>query len=164
MSARTSLARLVLLAAGLMSVVTIAPGCGRGVGSWLGPNQPPEIEIVDARGDRAAGAGVRVRWAARDPDGRVVQSRWRLDPWNARPSADAGVHATTTEECLLTATELSAARASTAVREPQRFTLWAVDDRGASSEPATLAIYASGNIAPTVQITSPAPSALLRAQ
>ena len=148
-----------------MSVVAIAPGCGRGVGSFLGPNQPPEIEIVDARGGRALGAGVRVRWAARDPDGRVVQSRWRLDAWNVQPSAETGAHATTTEECVLPAADLAPTRAAgAAAREPQRFTLWAIDDRGARSEPATLAIYASGNIAPTVVITSPQPSALLQAQ
>ena len=165
MSARTSLAKLVLLAAGLMTVVAIAPGCGRGVGSFLGPNQPPEIEIVDARGDRALGSGVRVRWAAHDPDGRVVRSRWRLDAWSVRPIADTGVHATTTEECFVPAADLSPARAASAgAREPQRFTLWAIDDRGARSEPATLAIYANGNIAPTVMITSPQPSALLSAQ
>jgi len=165
MSGGSSIARRVRRATLFVSLVLLAPGCSRSVGTWLGPNEPPQIEIVDARGGR--GVGVRVRWAARDPDGRVVQSRWRLDPWNARPSpdgADPGIHATTTEECLLPAPELPALRASSAVREPQRFSLWAIDDRGARSEPATLAIFAPGNIAPIVAITSPVPSSLLRAQ
>jgi hypothetical protein len=38
-----------------------------------------------------------------------------------------------------------------------------VDAAGARSEPATLALFTT-NIAPTVQITAPMPSALLRAQ
>src|SRR4029077_5188443 len=166
MSGGSRITRRVRRYALFVALVLLAPGCSRSVGTWLGPNASPQIEIVDATGGHGLG-GVRVRWAARDPDGRVVQSRWRLDAWNATPgsgAADAGIHATTTEECLLPDLDLPALRAGSAMREPQRFSLWAIDDRGARSEPATLAIFAPGNIAPTVAITSPVPSSLLRAQ
>src|SRR5262249_22772883 len=133
-------------------------------GSLLGPNQPPAIEILDARAPQGSPtAGVRVRWAARDPDGRVVQCRWQLTPWVLRRGDAVETHATTAEECLLPAPEHSHLLAVTAPREPERFTLWAIDDAGARSEPATLALF-TNNIAPSVSIISPTPSSLLRAQ
>ncbi len=130
-------------------------GCSRNATSLLGPNQPPEIEIVDARADRAAGSGVRVRWAARDPDGRVKQSRWSLTPWGAPTLGEAGV-ATTGDECLVTR-DPSARVGEPRSREPERFSVWAVDDAGAVSKPATLALF-TNNVAPMVVITGPRPS------
>ena len=149
-------------ATALLSFVLLAPACSRSVGSFLGPNQPPALEIVDARG--LGGTGVRVRWAARDPDGRLAPTHWRLSPWTARPGA--GEEFTTTlEECVIAPALLTSTRATAtgAAREPQRFTVWAVDAAGARSEPATLALFAN-NVAPTVTITAPTPTALLRAQ
>jgi hypothetical protein len=150
-SAAAVVALVASLAAG-------APGCGGHAGNLLGPNQPPELEIVDAR---AAGAGgVRVRWAARDPDGRVVSSRWTLAPlasaWQRRDVAT-----TEASECLLPRAETRVTwPGSGTVREPDLFTVWAVDNRGAESSPARLALFGD-NVAPSIVITSPVPSALL---
>ncbi len=124
----------------------------------LGPNQPPELEIVDAR---AGGTGgVRVRWTARDPDGRVVSSRWTLAPlasaWQRRDVAT-----TEASECLLPRAKARATWPGPGpARDPDLFTVWAVDDRGAESAPARLALFGD-NVAPSVIITSPLPSALL---
>src|SRR5512134_1967341 len=107
----------------------LLPGCTGRVGSIVGTNQPPEIEIVDARADRTTG-GVRVRWAARDPDGRVRQSRWTLAAWSA-PARGLPVSATTASECVLPREEAALAGGARPPREPERFTLWAVDDAGA---------------------------------
>src|SRR5580765_2629737 len=146
------LARIPSAAAVVALVVSLAagaPGCGGQAGNLLGPNQPPELEIVDAR---AAGAGgVRVRWAARDPDGRVVSSRWTLAPlasaWQRRD-----VSTTAASECLLPRAETRVTwPGSGPGREPDLFTVWAVDDRGAESSPARLALFGD-NVAPSIII------------
>ena len=84
MSSGIRSARSFRRVAALLALAFLAPACGRDVSSLLGSNQPPELEIVDARAGRAAGAGVRVRWAARDPEGRLAPTHWRLGPWVAR--------------------------------------------------------------------------------
>ncbi len=150
------------VAAGLLLLLLLLPGCSGRVSSIVGTNQPPEIEIVDARADRMSGAGVRVRWAARDPDGRVKQSRWSLTSWGV-PAKSASGTATTGSECVLPSEPLARTGEPAAVREPERFTLWAVDDAGAESKPVSLALF-TNNVAPMVVITGPVPSALLRAQ
>jgi hypothetical protein len=163
MSFRIRGARPFRRVAALLALVILAPSCGRDVGSLLGPNQPPELEIVDARGMRGTGAGVRVRWEARDPEGRLAPTHWRLEPWTARGAGTGEEHTTTLEECTIPADRLASARAAGTTVEPQRFTLWAVDAAGARSEPATLALFTT-NIAPYVLITAPQPNAFLRAQ
>ena len=163
MSSGIRSARSFRRVAALLALAFLAPACGRDVSSLLGSNQPPELEIVDARAGRAAGAGVRVRWAARDPEGRLAPTHWRLGPWVARAGNATEEHTTTLEECVLPAERLMSYNTVGATREPQRFTVWAVDAAGARSEPSTLALFTT-NIAPTVQITAPMPSALLRAQ
>ena len=160
MPARKTLVRPAAGAATLLALALLVPSCSRNVGSVLGPNQPPELEILDARGMH--GAGVRVRWAARDPDGRLAPTHWRLDPWVARAGSAGEEYTTTLEECVIAPALLTSTRATAtgAAREPERFTVWAVDAAGARSEPATLALYAD-NIAPIVTITAPVPSQLL---
>src|SRR5262245_20638148 len=88
----------------VLSFALFAPACGRDVSSMLGANQPPEIEIMDAHAGRAPGSGVRVRWAARDPEGRLAATHWRLDPWIARTGEE---HTTMLEECVLPADRLA---------------------------------------------------------
>ena len=161
MSLGTPSTRAFRRVSALLSLAILVPACGRDVGSLLGPNQPPELEIVDARAGRAA--GVRVRWAARDPEGRLAPTHWRLGPWLARTGGATEEHTTTLEECVLPADRFTSSIPTGAPREPQRFTVWAVDAAGARSEPATLALFTT-NIAPTVYITAPMPTALLRAQ
>src|SRR5262245_39121279 len=164
MSGRTSIARWVQRAAALVLLARLAPAGSRDVTSCLGPNQPPELEIVDARGGRnGGGAGLHVRWAARDPEGRLAPTHWRLSPWVERDGDAGEEHTTTLEECLLQPDRLANLQTPGAAREPLRFTVWAVDAAGARSEPATLALF-PGNIAPTVMITAPVPSIFLHAQ
>ena len=124
MSFRIRGARPFRRVAALLALVILAPACARDVGSLLGPNQPPELEIVGGRG---TGAGVRVRWEARDPEGRLAPTHWRLEPWALRGGDTGEEHTTTLEECTVPADRLASARATGATVEPQRFTLWAVD-------------------------------------
>ena len=143
------------------SVAFAVPGCGRHASVLMGPNQPPELEIVSARA--VGSGGVHVRWSARDPDGRVASSQWSLtsigSAWQRR-----GVTSATGEECTLPAAEPRIVWSNGAARrEPDLFTVWAVDDRGAESEPARIALFGN-NVAPTIVITSPVPSAQLRVQ
>ena len=153
-----SLVKILFCAGAAMACL---PGCGHGVASMLGPNQPPELEIVSARADRESGGGVRVRWAARDPDGRVARSRWTLSTWNPA-GGRAGTSTTSASECVLPVDpqELLASGPASRSRVPELFELRAVDDRGAESAPATLALFGP-NVAPTVRITGPVPSPFL---
>ncbi len=146
----------------VVSLASGVPGCGRHAGMLLGPNQPPELEIVDARAGAAGTGGVRVRWAVRDPDGRVVSSRWTLAPlssaWQRRDIAT-----TDASECVLPRAEARLTWSEgRSVREPDLFTVWAVDDRGAESAPASVALFGN-NVAPNIILTSPQPSALISA-
>jgi hypothetical protein len=147
----------------VIALLAVVPGCSRHLGGLLVPNLPPELEILDARADRMNPADVRVRWAARDPDGSVARSCWTLAPM--RPGAARGeVASTRAEACVLGGrTPLGARAAGTARPEPDLFTVWAVDNRGAESERATVAMFGN-NIAPTVQITCPRISDLVATQ
>src|SRR5262245_7001447 len=126
--------RSAALAAGTSVLVGLSGlACGRHATSLLGPNQRPQLEILDARVDPVSHAGVRVRWAARDPDGRVASYRWDVRPFGGASPATAAV-VTSQAECVAPTTLPT--RASHGAREPELFTLWAVDAAGAVSEPA----------------------------
>lgn len=131
-------------------------GCSRSPLSMAGPNTPPVLEIVDARAPSAGADAIRVRWSARDPDGRLASIRWTTGPMQGERSPEARV-AGVERECLVPALGGNALRARGEKPEPGLLTLWAVDDRGAASEPAKLAYFAQ-NVAPTVVLTSPVPS------
>src|ERR1041385_7837442 len=139
----------------------ILPACSRRMTALMGPNERPQVEILDARA--AGAAGVRVRWAGRDPDGRVANYRWMVAPLR-EGSRTIPEHVTQSTECLVTPTSPQAFGHDAAAREPDLFTLWAVDRGGAVSDPAQLAVFGGNNVAPTVTITGPQPSSLLNAQ
>ena len=146
-----------------VSLAVGGPGCGRRAGLLLGPNQPPELEIIDARAPASGFGSVRIRWAGRDPDGLISNYLWSLSPlesaWQHREWT-----ATQSTECLLPRMEARAVWwGGRPVRQPDLFTLRAVDDRGAESAPVRLALFGN-NVAPSIVITNPAPSALLTVQ
>jgi hypothetical protein len=150
----------------LLALLASLPGCSRHLTSAFIPNQRPELEILDARADRANPAAVRVRWAARDADGTVARCVWTLAPLRRAMAAQASMQPSATatspaaRECVLARRAPALARVAGASRpEPDLFTIWAVDDRGAESDHKVLALFDS-NIAPTVVITCPTPSAL----
>ena len=144
-----------------IALLLVLPGCSRHLGGSFVPNVPPELEILDARADRTNPTDVRVRWAARDPDGSVARSCWTMVQMG--PGQAAGeVTSTRAEECVLARRAPALARvAGTARPEPDLFTVWAVDNRGTESKRATVAMFAN-NIAPTVYISCPVPSELVR--
>lgn len=153
---RTAFVAVLALVAALVALA----GCSRQMASTLLPNSPPELEVLDARADRADPTAVRVKWAARDPDGSVARTCWTLEPLRALGGRPA-VMSTREEQCLIPRGVSAAMRAATGVRpEPERLSLWAVDDRGAESERANITLWGT-NVAPSVAITCPLPSALL---
>src|SRR5690349_9590854 len=115
-------------ASALVVVALSGLGCGRNVRSLLAPNQAPQLEIVDARVDPATHSGIRVRGSGRDPDGRIASYRWSLRPFGAASPATASEATTRTECVVATAVPM---RSANEPREPQLFTLQAVDDAGA---------------------------------
>ena len=138
-----------------LALIVSAAGCSRSPLSLTGTNEPPQLEIVDARAPSPSAGSIRVRWSARDPDGRLASIRWttkRMGGGAARPEARLPA---SERECLVPVT--ASRSALPAQREPELLSLWAVDERGARSEPAQLAYFAQ-NVAPTVAITSPQPS------
>lgn len=152
-----AIATSALLLLGVLSSGLV--GCGRQLSSSLAPNQPPELEILDARADRGDPTRVRLRWAAHDPDGSVARCCWTVSP--LRPGGSgASLNSTTGRECYVPRTISPPSRAAGATHpEPDLLTLWAVDDRGAESERSTIAMFGT-NVAPTVVITCPRPSAI----
>lgn len=147
-----------------MGAITLAClyACGTGPRSLLAPNQPPEIEIVDSRGSPRDlnSSEVRVRWAARDPDGRVDRYEWALsDPGTVPGDGDWNAW----HEPLWSSRQVparTAAEGAGAAREPKLFRVRAVDERGARSDAAVLGLF-SGNVAPTCLLTCPAPGSSL---
>lgn len=153
---RTAVVAALVLAA---AVVALA-GCSRQLASTLLPNSPPELEVLETRADRTDPTAVRVRWAARDADGSVARTCWTLEPLRAHDGRPA-VLSTRGEECLIPRGVSAATRAATGLRpEPERLTLWAVDDRGAESERTKITLWGT-NIAPFVILTCPTPSPLI---
>lgn len=145
--------------AALATAATLG-ACGRQAATLLGPNVPPEIEILDARSG-GAGTGVRVQWAARDPDGRVDHYEWALTEPGPPPRAGDWTACAEPRWTSRAAGAAAAAEAARAPRDPRLFSVRAVDAGGAKSERATVGLFGT-NIAPTVQITCPTPSVLNR--
>lgn len=137
----------------------LLPGCSRHLTQALVPNQKPQIELIDARVDVASRTDVRIKWAARDPDGEVARTCWTLTPMHAATAlATAVPSATKASECVLpNRASVGPKRAGVQRPEPEILTLWAVDDAGAASDPIRLGLVGN-NVAPIVQITCPVPS------
>ena len=154
---------LALVALPVLAVAALA-GCDRPrTASLVGlPNQPPTITL-DRGAAGLAGGGTSaylLTWTARDPDGRVDHFETSDDlevlrgrDANWRRQDDAAARLSLRSRKALPSPEAAASELSI-------FAVRAVDDRGAVSVPAIRGFFAD-NIAPSVQITSPYPSALV---
>ncbi len=150
----------------LIAVTVVAPGCGKRLQSTIGPpNQPPAVRIErpSVSGGDGESVTARLHWTATDPDGRV--DHYLVTRELAALDRESGWTAVTEREQTLGFRR--AARSAAAASRPLRddfefFAVRAVDDRGAVSEPAAVALF-DENVAPTVEITSPHPSRLLAA-
>jgi hypothetical protein len=128
------------------------------------PNQPPSVELsADLLSSGGSGAAsFRASWIGSDPDG-VVDHYLVTREFAALGQESRGWLRSDVRSDVLTgrrAERLAAGRPLT--REPDVFAVRAVDNRGAASLPAAVAVF-EDNIAPTVQIVSPKPSILSRA-
>lgn len=153
---RTRRVTALLASAGLALVVW---ACGRNPLSPLSfGNQPPEVRIVEAPSVTAGENVLRqVRWDASDSDGRIDHYLVAVAPSTRRgaPTWTRSDQATLT---LSVPTKQAAKRARgadpVAETEFTIFSVRAVDDRGAMSEPAQIAFFGE-NLPPVVRITSP---------
>src|SRR5512143_1227550 len=145
--------RAIVVHVTLAVALATAAGCSRVPGGITGVNLPPEIEILDARAAIGRSDAIRVRWAARDPDGRVRSIGWSVSALGGAPAAPVRLPGSD-REALVPVPATASLRGVPATREPELLKLWAVDNAGESSPPATLAFFAQ-NVAPTVTITSP---------
>jgi hypothetical protein len=134
-------------------------------------NQAPEVTLDAARDpDKAPeGATHLVEWSGRDADGRVDHFRVAINPKTLDDDDPAWVVTTDRRWSVLAPRRagIGAAgrdRTETAPHHEARdfdlIAVQAVDDRGALSTPAVRAFF-EDNVAPTVQITSPEPNALV---
>lgn len=145
-----------ILALATLAALAALSGCGRGRSGLMGPNQAPELEIVEARHEGARGSGhLRVRWAARD-DGRIDRFEWAASPLEREPGSSQWTSIAGNEWRSTTMPALPASRTAGA-REPWQFQVRAVDDRGVRSA-AARQVFFGENIPPAVQITCPTPS------
>ena len=142
----------------------VLSGCGLEPRSQLLPNQPPEITLDRPRiysGEDSQ--SLSFTWKARDPDGRVDHYVFVLDPASVDridPSWRTTREATTTLSVPRAVTTGRAAATGEAnALMPHVFAVRAVDDRGAMSALATIALFAD-NIAPVVYIVDPAPNSV----
>jgi len=148
----------------LAAATVAAPGCAKRLQSTLAPaNQPPVIRLegVAAPAGATGTLAARLRWTARDPDGRVDHYLVTTDL--AGLARESAWSATTAAEQVLSfrrAERGAAQRSSPATSAFTFFAVEAVDDRGARSEAAYRAFF-DEDIAPTVTITQPTPSPLI---
>jgi hypothetical protein len=148
----------------LVAATVVAPGCGHRLQTTLGPaNRPPVVRLegTASPGGMTGTLLAHLRWTASDPDGRVDHYLVTTDL--ARLGQESAWSVTTANEQALhfrRAERGAAERSSPAAGDFGFFAVRAVDDRGACSELDYRAFFGE-NIAPTVRITQPYPSALL---
>ncbi|HEY2954834.1 MAG TPA: hypothetical protein VGK89_06265 [Candidatus Eisenbacteria bacterium] len=142
----------------------IAAGCGIQRNPLLVPNQPPEVELFAQRASPSTTGSFsyRLQWVGHDPDGRVDHFLYALGSPGSDNDAATWTSTAARERALsFPAGNARADRASTEAPEPSVFSVRAVDAAGAMSAPAQVAFF-DGELAPRVEIVSPAPSTLMR--
>jgi hypothetical protein len=144
-----------------LAALLVFAGCGRKLGVGQAFNQPPVVSFDAPTAPLAAGENVthRVSWTANDPDGRVVGYQVAVNPSSFQTIS--GWSATTEREHALAIHRAApvGTRRSQGRRDFDVIAVRARDDRGAWSEVVTRAFF-DENIAPSVQIVSPRPTAL----
>ena len=137
----------------LIAVAVAFPGCGKRIQRLLLANEHPTVRLGPTRVVASTGHSrtYSVRWDASDLDGEVRHVLVALDPPSLDPDA-AHWTRTTANPHVVT---IDAGASPEAFR---RFVILTVDDRGAASQPAVIALGAD-NIPPQVRITCPMPTA-----
>jgi len=176
---RSKSLRLVALAAVLAALGAVAlNSCSQKVSGALIPNQPPSVELTNApvSPDRSSPYfyAYRVNWSGNDPDGRIDHYEYAIDPPSVvvRDTSKCNdgdtcwITTAKNEEILFfRATKPDSIRGTVppTASDAHTFVIRAVDNLGARS-PYKYRSFYSYTIAPTVDITNPLPTALLRAQ
>ena len=137
------------------------------------PNRPPTVELTQAPviADHSTPYfyAYRIFWSGNDPDGRVDHYLYAIDPPNTdqRAAGAETIWVSTPKNEEIFFFKAIVADTNAGVRPTASdfhvFLIKAVDNEGAESEFKTRAFY-SYTIAPSVQITNPAPTAFMPAQ
>jgi hypothetical protein len=150
---------LVLLAAG--TIVVVSTGCDEKKGQLI-PNIPPEVRLTAFPPDSGtSGYDVEFFWEGWDSDGEIDYFLRAIDPPDMYDMQDS-VWTRTDDNSGSFIFEAADYDTLYHWREPQIASSWhvfvikAVDDMGASSDPAYLA-FNSSTIAPRSQIRTPPP-------
>lgn len=133
-----------------------------GVAGLATPNLAPTVELsqVPAPADTMGTYVYELSWAGFDPDGRVEKFFYTIDP-PSRALADTVWTATTANRHTFTFRSDSVGSSnSLRARGYHTVAVYCVDNDDARS-PVVFASFTTTTIAPTVQILSPTPSALL---
>ena len=147
------------------ALVLIAAGCGKGRLPVLGPDQRPTVEITQAPAvaTQPFFYAYEIRWAGFDMDGTVDHFLYCVDPPSGARADTPWVSTTANRMTVLFRSDSSAALNAITATGYHTFVLKAVDDRGLASAPAWRS-FTSFTVAPTVQITEPAPNHLFQPQ
>ena len=148
----------------LIAAALIPSACSKRLQNSIGLlNQPPTIQIEAPIVSNGGGESItaRVHWTATDIDGRVDHYLVTRDL--AALSGESGW--TTSAERERTLSFRRATSTALASTQPSHggfelLAVRAVDDQGATSQAAVLVLFGD-NVAPTVRILTPRPSALL---
>jgi hypothetical protein len=153
-----------LAAAGVLFGLLFAlGGCGKlGVHGSVLPNESPSIELtqVPTPTDTTVSYAYEVSWSGFDPDGRIAFFEYVVDPPSEAPADTAWVKTTENRKTFIFRSDSVASGGAVRARGFHTVVVRCEDDRGARSPVAT-ASFTSTTIAPTVQVTLPAPNALL---
>ena len=131
------------------------------------PNQPPTVELTNApvSPDRSNPYfyAYPVNWSGNDPDGRIDHYEYAIDP---TPTNTVWIKTTKNQETIFfRASQPDPVRGNTpaTASDFHIFAIKAIDNDGAESVVKQRAFF-SFTVAPTVAITNPLPTSLLRAQ
>ncbi len=157
----------IRLAAGALGAAFIAlllAGCGERLTSVLRPAAPPQVHFTDTRLlSGGADATFHLAWEESSPGGRVDHFLVAVNPASL-DRLDAGWTASPERERTVAfarrAMPGAARPMAPGARDFDLVAVRAVDDRGTTSLPIWRAFFGE-DIAPTVTITSPQPSALI---
>jgi hypothetical protein len=165
---RSGAAAAIVLAAGL--TLAVSAGCSSRRPVVGTENQPPVVELDPASWPKrgADGALHAVAWSGVDPDGLIGHYRVAINPLSLTDGDPAWVSTRERSQPVLARPRagrgairgLGSDGRLNDGREFDLIAVQAVDDRGAVSQPAVRAFF-EDNIAPSVQIVSPTPTAIL---
>lgn len=167
---KTLNANRALILAGLLVALTALAGCSHALKDTLVPNLQPSVTLTSAPYDTTGRYfyAYKLNWIGNDPDGRVVSFVYTVDPKydavrKAWVSTDTTWTATVKNEQIIFFRASAPDPTSPKVLSSDFhvFAIRAVDDHGDTSAVVTRSFF-SYTVAPSVQITNPRPSHLLK--